>query len=361
MGDGPTDFDEARYDAERLALDAKDRETMAQKYEVEAEEEAAAPGSKAGAWKWEIRKRIWDMMEEKNIAQFPRPVHHRIPNYVDADKAALRLSQMREFVDAKVVKVNPDTPQKMVRYHVLETGKTLLTPQPRLRTGFFSTLHKDDIPPEEERGVLAACTSAGAAKYGSPISLDRKIKVDLIVVGSSCVTREGARLGKGEGFAELEYGILRWMGAVDDSTLVVTTVHDSQLLPSEEIPREKLLEHDVPVDVIVTPTQVIYTNTTIPKPPGILWHKLSPQKLGQIRILQQLKDRLEGELGAPLPTGPDEVLPPLAERNNRGKGKGKGRSRSRSRSPRGQGRGRRDTYSKNYKGRRPWGKGSLGA
>ena len=58
--------------------------------------------------------------------------------------------------DAKVVKVNPDTPQKMVRYHVLETGKTLLTPQPRLRTGFFSTLHKDDIPP----------VCAGAYLYG---------------------------------------------------------------------------------------------------------------------------------------------------------------------------------------------------
>jgi hypothetical protein len=28
------------------------------------------------------------------------------------------------------------------------------------------------------------------------------------------------RCGKGEGFAELEYGILRWMGAIDDSTLV---------------------------------------------------------------------------------------------------------------------------------------------
>lgn len=26
-----------------------------------------------------------------------------------------------------------------------------------------------------------------------------------------------------QGFAELEYGILRWMGAIDDSTLVVTT------------------------------------------------------------------------------------------------------------------------------------------
>lgn len=32
-----------------------------------------------------------------------------------------------------------------------------------------------------------------------------------------------------QGFAELEYGILRWMGAVDENTLVVTTVHDCQV------------------------------------------------------------------------------------------------------------------------------------
>jgi hypothetical protein len=32
-----------------------------------------------------------------------------------------------------------------------------------------------------------------------------------------------------QGFAELEYGIMRWMGAIDNSTLVVTTVHDCQV------------------------------------------------------------------------------------------------------------------------------------
>jgi len=44
------------------------------------------------------------------------------------------------------------------------------------------------------------------------------------VVGSSCVSPNGARLGKGEGFAEVEYGIMRLMGAVDENTPVVTTV-----------------------------------------------------------------------------------------------------------------------------------------
>jgi len=43
-------------------------------------------------------------------------------------------------------------------------------------------------------------------------------------------------------------------------------VHDQQLV--DDIPPEKLLVHDVPVDIICTPTQVIYTNTSIPKPQG---------------------------------------------------------------------------------------------
>ncbi|KAF9590359.1 hypothetical protein IFM89_033885, partial [Coptis chinensis] len=39
--------------------------------------------------------------------------------------------------------------------------------------------------------------------------------------------KTGGRLGKGEGFAELEYGMLRYMGAIDDTTLVVTYAKDS--------------------------------------------------------------------------------------------------------------------------------------
>ena len=84
----------------------------------------------------------------------------------------------------------------------------------------------------------------------------------------------------------------------------------------------------------------------IRKPPGILWERLSPQKLAQIRILQQLKKRIEGEQGFPLPTGPDEVLPPLAQRGQRkgggggrggggrGRGGGRGNGRGEGRPPR---------------------------
>ncbi|KAJ8541493.1 hypothetical protein K7X08_002309 [Anisodus acutangulus] len=64
------------------------------------------------AWKWVIRKRVWDLMEAQNSAQFPRPVHHRIPNFIGASLAANKLSELEEFKVAKCVKVNPDTPQK---------------------------------------------------------------------------------------------------------------------------------------------------------------------------------------------------------------------------------------------------------
>lgn len=45
--------------------------------------------------------------------------------------------------------------------------------------------------------INEACTSVGAAKYGRPMGLDEKIKVDLFVTGSVAVDpRFGAQLGK---------------------------------------------------------------------------------------------------------------------------------------------------------------------
>lgn len=64
---------------------------------------------------------------------------------------------------------------------------------------------------------------------------------------------------------------------------------------------------------------------------GIYWDRLSPQKLNQIKVLQQLKARIEKETGRKLPSGPDEELPPTAKRNQRNqrnsaKGGGGGRN-----------------------------------
>ncbi len=308
------EFDEIVYEKDRLE---KDKQAMDAMKEI-ADNEFAKLRT---PWKWEIRKKIWDMMEETNIAQFPRPVHHRIPNFVGAEVAAARLADLPEFLQAKCIKVNPDTPQRPVRHAVLSQGKTLLTPQPRLRTGFFSTIRMDTLPSLVE---LDECTnSKGVAKWGTPVTLNDRYTVDLVVVGSTAVCPEtGARVGKGEGFAEFEWGILSDQGNLDPAnTLVVTTVHDEQVV--NNIPADSLTKHDVPVDIIVTPTKVIRVPNRASKPSGIFWDLLSPQKLAQIRVLRQLKQEIEERRGVPLPSGPDEVLPPVAKKTGNNKNKNK--------------------------------------
>ena len=59
------------------------------------------------------------------------------------------------------------------------------------------------------------------------------------------------------------------MGNLDpESTLVVTTVHDCQVV--DDMPPGELTKHDVPVDVIVTPTRVIRVSERVGKPSGVL-------------------------------------------------------------------------------------------
>jgi 5-formyltetrahydrofolate cyclo-ligase len=318
------EFDEVAYEIDRLEKDAQAMDAMK---EV-AENEFAKLRT---PWKWDIRKRIWDMMEEKDIARFPRPVHHRIPNFVGAELAAARLADLAEFQQARWIKVNPDTPQRAVRHAVLAQGKTLLTPQPRLRTGFFSTIQMNTLPSLVK---IDECTnSKGVTKWGTPVTLNDKYTVDLVVVGSTAVCPEtGARVGKGEGFAELEWGILSAQGNLDPATtLVVTTVHDEQIV--NDIPAGALTKHDVPVDIIVTPTKVIRVPNRAPKPSGVFWDLLSPQKLAQIRVLRQLKQEIEESQGKPLPSGPDEVLPPVAKKSGK-PNKNKESVQQRKRSPR---------------------------
>lgn len=87
-GDG---FDFVAYESERLSLDAAAMEDMVETAKKEMESD---PDSDPKAWKWVIRKKMWDLMEARNFSMKPRPVHHRIPNFVGASAAA---GKVREF------------------------------------------------------------------------------------------------------------------------------------------------------------------------------------------------------------------------------------------------------------------------
>lgn len=186
-------------------------------------------------------------MEEREIACFPRPVFQRIPNFKGAEKAAQNLRKLPEYETAKVVFCNPDSPQRHVREMALTDGKILVMATPRLRKGFI-LLDPRVIPSNR---IFEGSSIRGAFKHGCFIK-PSEVKVDLFVAGSVAVSQDGGRLGKGTGYSDREYVILEKAASLATGNMVVTTVHDVQIV--EKIPR---VEWDVPVDVIVTPTRVI--------------------------------------------------------------------------------------------------------
>src|SRR5258708_40283159 len=95
---------------------------------------------------------------------------------------------------------------------------------------------------------------SGAARSARRVALAELSPVDLVVMGSVAVGEDGARLGKGGGFADLEFALAAAAGLIGQDTVSVTTVHELQVRAAGMIP---LTGHDVPVDLIVTPQRII--------------------------------------------------------------------------------------------------------
>jgi len=196
--------------------------------------------------KQRLREKIWSEMERSRLAVFPLPCRGRIPNFAGADVAAEKLRELEEWKTAKVVFVNPDSPQRKVRENALKEGKILVMASPRLKKGFIL------IEPDKVKGKESfASTIKGAFRYG--FEADDFPKPDLIVQGSVAVDRRGHRLGKGHGYGDTEIKTLKKMfGTVP----IVTTVHDVQVV--EAVPFE---EKDEKVSIVTTLTKVIRVST----------------------------------------------------------------------------------------------------
>jgi 5-formyltetrahydrofolate cyclo-ligase len=132
-----------------------------------------------------------------------------------------------------------------------------------------------------------ASSIKGASRSARTVGVDELAPVDLVVTGCVAVDGSGARLGKGGGFSDLELAVAAEAGLVDARTVVVTTVHERQVLPPRSIP---MTEHDIHVDVIVTPEQVV----RCPRPkswvlPRLRWDDLTEEKIAAIPLLQRLR------------------------------------------------------------------------
>ncbi|WP_329220021.1 5-formyltetrahydrofolate cyclo-ligase [Streptomyces microflavus] len=234
------------------------------------------PANSLDEAKQAVRTRIWSTLTTAD-AVHDASVHGRIPNFKGSGEAAARLARLPAWQGASVVKAVPDMAQLPVRVRALEEGKTVYMAVPKLATlkPFYlldpTTL---TVPPIE------AAQSRVAAAIAPTVEVDALRPLDLIILGSVAVNRDGARIGKGAGYSDIEFALLAEAGLVTAETVVVTTVHALQVT---EIPIPTT-EHDVSVDLIVTPDETIACASRH-RPTGIDWASLTAEKIGAIPAL----------------------------------------------------------------------------
>ena len=255
-----------------------------------------------------LREEVWAAMREARVARFPGAAC-RIPNFTGAEAAAERLRTLPPWQAAAALKANPDSAQLPVRQRALEDGKTVYMAVPRLAAPEpFFALDPDHLaePPRK------AASISGATRSARRVTLAEVAPVDLVVMGSVAAGEDGARLGKGGGFADLEFALASAAGLIGPHTVTVTTVHELQVRPPGAIP---VTEHDIPVDFVVTPDRVIDCRAARgPRPAARLrWDDLTRQKIAAIPLLAAQEGgrrAAEGAAGREQPPGHGQ--PPAA-------------------------------------------------
>jgi 5-formyltetrahydrofolate cyclo-ligase len=242
-------------------------------------DDAGGPAELLAA-KAELRDEVWSAMRAARVARFPGAVG-RIPNFTGAEAAAELLRGMACWEAASTLKANPDSAQLPVRQRALEDGKTVYMAVPRLAKPepFFAL-----DPAHLSESPRKAASISGAERSARRVTLAELDPVDLVVMGSVAAGEDGARLGKGGGFADLEYALATAAGLIGPHTVSVTTVHELQVRPAGVIP---LTEHDVPVDFIVTPERIIDCRSRhgSRKAATIRWDDLTEEKIAAIPLL----------------------------------------------------------------------------
>lgn len=227
----------------------------------------------------EIRESVWQSLQKHRVARFPGAAG-RIPNFIGAEACAEQLAATSYWKAARVLKINPDSPQRAIRQRALADGKTIYMAVPRLRS------EKPFIELDSKKltcSPYAASSIKGAGQYGRPVTLDEMKNIDLVVCGSVAVNRQGARVGKGGGYSDLEFALLTESKKIGAKTPIVTSIHPLQMI-EEEIP---MTEHDIPLSAIVTPAEVIEIDPRYSRPKGIYWSMLPQEKIDDIPVLQR--------------------------------------------------------------------------
>jgi len=233
------------------------------------------------ATKDEVRQWVWNELQRRQLARQPLPPHGRIPNFEGAEAAAARVFAHAPWARARAIKVNPDSPQLPVRLEALRRGILVYVPTPRLAGG-FNLLDPRRIPPARFAEAAALPTMS---RWAQAVALNQLPQLDAIVTGCVAVTLTGKRCGKGAGYSDIEFGILRELG--HPVVPVATSVHDVQVV--NDFP---IASNDQPLHLISTPTQAVHVAAPLPAPAGVQWERLSETDLDAMSLLRDLQQLL---------------------------------------------------------------------
>ncbi len=227
----------------------------------------------------DIRHKVVQRLALAGAARFPS-LAERVPNFSGAERAARLVCELPMWKRARVVKLNLDAPQLALRRAALEEGKIVYLAVPKLRN---ERCFIEIDPARLARQLTRLSSIRGAAQLGRAVAPAEMRPIDVILCGSVAVTRQGARIGAGGGYGDLEYALMRAEGCVREYTPILTTVHSLQII-DERLP---MRGHDIPVDFVITPDQVIAAPSLHPRPRGIIWEILRDDRIASIPLLRK--------------------------------------------------------------------------
>ena len=243
------------------------------------------PGSVRKA---QIRGRIWDLLRRRAIVRAPG-VYGRTPKFRGASQSAARLRATGVWAGAARVLALGEPVLHAVRAAVIEDEKVLVVPDlARSEEGWIVEIDGRVLGREQARKAARLVGTGKPLPAGVKFLRGRETKrVDLMVIGAVAVTRDGSRVGKGVGEADLVYALGRDRGFLGSRTPVAVIVHHLQLL-DESTDQEPT---DLPVDLIFTPDEHCPVNAIRMRPKGLHPSMITPRRLQTFPGLRQILTR----------------------------------------------------------------------
>lgn len=232
------------------------------------------------------RRLVWDRLRGIALpdSRFHLDLSMFIPDYPGSDRIPAALADLPFYGGTGPVFVTPDNNLQALRASLLREGRPLLTTTYGISRGFIYFPTGSVLGPSVE----FASSLDGAERFGMQVSIEALQslgKLDFLVTGASAVSMDGIRFGKGHGYFDLEWAMLRHLQMVGEDTPVAACVHDVQCI-EQYLPAQP---NDSSVDWIITPSRTVKVARRQPKPLGINWDQLDPALVESIPPLRELR------------------------------------------------------------------------